>query len=63
VGLECAGGYDEGIDMPTALHPQTIMALRQSGAIPPIEYGYPFKIHRQPPGFWTDRGYDWFSGT
>jgi DMSO/TMAO reductase YedYZ molybdopterin-dependent catalytic subunit len=82
VGFECADGYYEGIDMPTALHPQTIMAFRQSHAILPIEYGYPFKIriptklgfknpkfvttiyvsNRRPPGFWTDRGYNWFSG-
>jgi DMSO/TMAO reductase YedYZ molybdopterin-dependent catalytic subunit len=27
VGFECADGYYEGIDMPTALHPQTLMAF------------------------------------
>jgi DMSO/TMAO reductase YedYZ molybdopterin-dependent catalytic subunit len=82
VGFECADGYYEGIDMPTALHPQTLMAFRLSDDILPIRYGYPFKIriptklgfknpkfvttlyvtNQQPKGFWTDRGYNWFSG-
>jgi len=82
VGFECADGYYEGIDMPTALHPQTIMAFRLSDEILPWKYGYPFKIriptklgfknpkfvttlyvtNQQPHGFWTDRGYNWFSG-
>jgi DMSO/TMAO reductase YedYZ molybdopterin-dependent catalytic subunit len=82
VGFECADGYYEGMDMPTALHPQTIMAFRLSDEILPRKYGYPFKIrvptklgfknpkfvttiyvtNIQPRGFWTDRGYNWFSG-
>jgi len=82
VGFECADGYYEGIDMPTALHPQTIMAFRLSDEILPAQYGYPFKIriptklgfknpkfvttiyvtNSRPRGFWTDRGYNWFSG-
>lgn len=82
VGFECADGYYEGIDMPAALHPQTIMAFRLSDGILPAKYGYPFKIrmptklgfknpkfvttiyvtNSQPRGFWTDRGYNWFSG-
>jgi len=82
VGFECADGYYEGIDMPTALHPQTIMAFRLSDEILPTKYGYPFKIRiptklgfknpkfvtaiyvtdKQPRGYWTDRGYNWFSG-
>ena len=44
VGFECADGYYEGIDMPTALHPQTLMAFRLSDEILPTKYGYPFKI-------------------
>jgi DMSO/TMAO reductase YedYZ molybdopterin-dependent catalytic subunit len=44
VGFECADGYYEGIDMPTALHPQTIMAFRLSDEILPTRYGFPFKI-------------------
>jgi DMSO/TMAO reductase YedYZ molybdopterin-dependent catalytic subunit len=82
VGFECADGYYEGIDMPTALHPQTLMAFRLSDDILPTRHGYPFKIriptklgfknpkfvttiyvtNQQPRGFWTDRGYNWFSG-
>jgi DMSO/TMAO reductase YedYZ molybdopterin-dependent catalytic subunit len=81
VGFECADGYYEGIDTPTALHPQTIMAFSLSDETLPTKYGFPFKIriptklgfknpkfvttlfvtNRQPRGFWTDRGYNWFS--
>jgi DMSO/TMAO reductase YedYZ molybdopterin-dependent catalytic subunit len=82
VGFECADGYYEGIDMPTALHPQTLMAFELSDETLPTRYGYPFKMriptklgfknpkfvttiyvtNQQPKGFWTDRGYNWFSG-
>ena len=82
VGFECADGYYEGMDMPSALHPQTIMAFRLADEILPVKYGYPFKIriptklgfknpkfvttiyvtNQEPRGFWTDRGYNWFSG-
>ena len=82
VGFECADGYYEGLDMPTAMHPQTMMAFRLSDEILSPKYGYPFKIrvptklgfknpklvttlyvtNQQPRGFWTDRGYNWFSG-
>jgi DMSO/TMAO reductase YedYZ molybdopterin-dependent catalytic subunit len=44
VGFVCADGYYESIDMPTALHPQTIMAFKLSDNILPAEYGFPFKI-------------------
>jgi DMSO/TMAO reductase YedYZ molybdopterin-dependent catalytic subunit len=82
VGFTCADGYYEGLDMPTALHPQTIMAFQLSDRILPSEFGFPFKLrvptklgfknpkwitsitvtNREPPGFWSDRGYNWFSG-
>jgi DMSO/TMAO reductase YedYZ molybdopterin-dependent catalytic subunit len=82
VGFECADGYYEGIDMPTALHPQTLMAFKLADEILPREHGFPFKLRiptklgfknpkfittiyvtdKQPPGYWTDRGYNWFSG-
>jgi DMSO/TMAO reductase YedYZ molybdopterin-dependent catalytic subunit len=82
VGFTCADGYYEGLDMPTALHPQTIMAFQLSDQVLPSEFGFPFKLriptklgfknpkwvtsitvtNREPPGFWTDRGYNWFSG-
>lgn len=44
VGFECADGYYEGIDMPTALHPQTLMAFKLADEILPREHGYPFKL-------------------
>ena len=44
VGFECADGYYTSIDMPTALHPQTIMAVKFADEILPAKYGYPFKI-------------------
>ncbi len=83
VGFECADGYYEGIDMATALHPQTIMAVTAGDDVLPAKFGFPLKIRiptklgfknpkwvtalwvtdTQPRGFWTDRGYNWFSGT
>jgi DMSO/TMAO reductase YedYZ molybdopterin-dependent catalytic subunit len=83
VGFECADGYYEGMDMASALHPQTFMAFRLSDEILPQKYGFPFKIrvptklgfknpkwvttiyvsNTQPKGFWSDRGYNWFSGS
>jgi DMSO/TMAO reductase YedYZ molybdopterin-dependent catalytic subunit len=82
VGFECADGYYESLDMPTALHPQTLMAFRLADEVLPARHGFPFAVrvptklgfknpkfvnalyvtNRQPPGFWTDRGYNWFSG-
>lgn len=44
VGYECADGYYGGMDMATALHPQTLIALTHRGKTLPAEYGYPFKI-------------------
>lgn len=44
VGFECADGYYGGIDMATALHPQTLMAFALSGETLPQKYGYPFKV-------------------
>ena len=43
VGYECADGYYGGMDMPTALHPQTLIATHRRGATLSAEYGYPFK--------------------
>ncbi len=82
VGFQCADGYYEGIDMATALHPQTIMAVTAGDDILPAQFGFPLKIriptklgfknpkwvtalyvtNTRPRGFWTDRGYNWFSG-
>jgi len=83
VGFECADGYYESMDMATALHPQTLMALTLSDETLPRKYGFPFKIrvptklgfknpkwvttiyvtNRFQNGFWSDRGYNWFSGS
>ena len=44
VGFKCADDYYSSIDMATALHPQTILALDfGDGPLPP-KYGYPMKL-------------------
>ena len=44
VGFQCADGYYGSIDMPSALHPQTIMAVKFADEIIPAKYVYPFKV-------------------
>lgn len=44
VGFKCADGYYTSIDMPTARHPQTILALDFAGEQLPVKYGYPMKL-------------------
>lgn len=44
VGFKCADDYYTSIDMATALHPQTLLALTYDGATLPREYGYPMKL-------------------
>jgi len=44
VGFICADGYYTSIDMPTALHPQTIMAFTFADQVLPRKFGYPMKI-------------------
>ncbi|MHA4871613.1 molybdopterin-dependent oxidoreductase [Duganella sp. PWIR1] len=44
VGFKCADDYFTSIDMATALHPQTIMALTYDGAPLPPRYGFPMKL-------------------
>lgn len=44
VGFQCADGYYDSIDMPSAVHPQTIMAVKFADEILPVKYGYPFKV-------------------
>ena len=44
VGFKCADDYHTSIDMPTALHAQTIIALTYDGETLPAKYGYPMKI-------------------
>ena len=82
VGFMCRDGYYESLDMPTALHPQTIMAFGYGDGLLGAAHGFPFKIrvatklgykqpkwvtamfvtNHYPGGFWSDRGYNWFSG-
>ena len=40
----CKEGYTNTIDMPTALHPQTLMVFKFGNEILPRKYGYPMKI-------------------
>lgn len=44
VDFRCADDYHTSIDMATALHPQTILALDWDGAPLPPEYGFPVKL-------------------
>jgi DMSO/TMAO reductase YedYZ molybdopterin-dependent catalytic subunit len=44
VGFKCADDYYSSIDMATALHPQTILALDFGGDPLPAKYGYPMKL-------------------
>ncbi len=44
VGFRCADDYFTSIDMPTALHRQTLLALRYDGATLPRKYGFPMKL-------------------
>lgn len=44
VSFRCADDYYTSIDMATALHPQTLMALTWDNQILPAEYGYPIKL-------------------
>jgi DMSO/TMAO reductase YedYZ molybdopterin-dependent catalytic subunit len=44
VGFKCADRYYSSIDMATALHPQTILALDYGATPLPAKYGYPLKL-------------------
>jgi len=44
VGFKCADDYFTSIDMPTALHPQTLLTLRYDGQVLPPQYGFPMKL-------------------
>ena len=44
VHFACAEGYSVSIDMPTALHPQTQMALRFADDVLPVKFGFPLRI-------------------
>ena len=40
----CADDYTESLDMPTALHPQTILATKYAGEIIGDPFGYPLRL-------------------
>ncbi len=44
VGFRCADDYNSSIDMATALHPQTILALTFRDQVLPRKYGFPMKL-------------------
>ncbi len=44
VGFTCADDYYTSIDMPTALHPQTLLTLTYDGKELPPRYGFPMKL-------------------
>jgi DMSO/TMAO reductase YedYZ molybdopterin-dependent catalytic subunit len=44
VGFKCDDNYSTSIDMPTALHPQTLLAFRFADQILPPKYGFPMKL-------------------
>ncbi|MDP9900546.1 molybdopterin-binding protein [Variovorax ginsengisoli] len=44
VGFKCADDYYTSIDMATALHPQTLLALSYDGQPLPPKYGFPMKL-------------------
>ena len=44
VGFKCADKYYTSIDMPTALHPQTLLTLTYDGRVLPPRYGFPMKL-------------------
>jgi DMSO/TMAO reductase YedYZ molybdopterin-dependent catalytic subunit len=43
VWFQCAEGYSNTIDMPTALHPQTQLTFKYDDQILPVKYGFPMK--------------------
>ena len=44
VGFKCADDYYQSIDMASALHPQTIIALTWRDQTLPRKYGFPMKM-------------------
>lgn len=44
IGVKCADRYYSSLDMTTALHPQTILALDFAGQPLPQKYGFPMRL-------------------
>jgi DMSO/TMAO reductase YedYZ molybdopterin-dependent catalytic subunit len=78
VGFKCFDGYSTSLDMESALHPQTILAVDFERAPLTPEWGAPLRLriptklgfksasievtNSYPGGFWENQGYNWFSG-
>ena len=68
------GNYSSVIDLPSALHPQTLLCDSMNGGpirlVLPIKYGIKnIKwladirfLTAKPTDYWTQRGYDWYAG-
>lgn len=74
--------YYVGIDMPSALHPQTLLCYEHNGKPLSPQHGYPLRLiipvkygfkslkrigsmyfdNEKPSDYWTERGYDYYSG-
>lgn len=44
VALRCADGYTEALDMPSALHPQTMLATKYARDKIADPYGFPLRL-------------------
>ena len=44
VGFRCADNYTESIDMPTAMHPQTLLAMQYAHEPLADPYGFPLRL-------------------
>ena len=44
VYFTCADGYTAGLDMPTCLHPQTLLSTKVNDEVLAPKYGYPLKL-------------------
>ena len=44
VAFRCADGYSSSIDMPTALHPQTILATKYAKDLVEPPFGFPLRL-------------------
>lgn len=44
VAFQCADDYSSSIDMPTALHPQTLLTYSYDGQVLPPKYGFPLRL-------------------
>ena len=82
VVFRCNDNYTECLDMPTALHPQTMLATKYARETLADPFGFPLRLRtatnlgfksakwvmamevtdRFPGTYWSDRGFNWFSG-